>query len=192
MRALLKLSHLIDVFVTRVGQVAAWAGVALIAVTVFDVVTRRFFVLGSTKLQDGEWWLHTVLFSLCLGFAYLKDAHVRIDLIRDGLGSKAKHLVELLGIVLFLLPYSILVIWFSFDFFERSFMLDEGSKSATGLNNVWIIKTMIPIGFSLLFLSGLCVLMRKIVDLFGPPDLRAEAEAEEEAERVHLIRPEQS
>ncbi|MDE0718889.1 MAG: TRAP transporter small permease subunit, partial [Rhodospirillaceae bacterium] len=57
-------------------------------VIIFDVVSRRFFVLGSTKLQELEWHLHTVLFIFCLGYAFLPNAHVRIDLFRSRISNR--------------------------------------------------------------------------------------------------------
>ena len=60
MELLIKLSDRLDRLITRIGKVAAWAGLALVAVTIFDVVTRRFLVLGSTKLQELEWHFHVV------------------------------------------------------------------------------------------------------------------------------------
>ncbi len=143
MDPLIRISDHLDRWITRVGRVAAWAGVALITITVFDVVTRRFFVLGSTKLQELEWHFHVVLFAFCLGFACLKDAHVRIDLVRENLSKRIQWWIELLGCMLFLLPYCALVVYFSFDFTERSFKLDEVSASATGLTHRWIIKSAI-------------------------------------------------
>ena len=94
MELLIKLSDRLDRLITRIAKVAAWAGLALIAVTIFDVVTRRFLVLGSTKLQELEWHFHVVLFALCLGFAYLKDSHVRIDLVRERLGERAQWWID--------------------------------------------------------------------------------------------------
>jgi TRAP-type mannitol/chloroaromatic compound transport system permease small subunit len=186
MDLLIRISDHLDRWITRIGQVAAWAGVALITVTIFDVVTRRFFVMGSTKLQELEWHFHVVLFAFCLGFAYLKDAHVRIDLVRENLSERTRWWIELLGCLLFLLPYCALVIYFSFDFTVRSFNVDEISASATGLTHRWIIKSAIPIGFSLLALSGLVVVLRKLIELFGPPDLGRKVHDVEQAEAEHL------
>ena len=90
MNGLLAISNYIDRLLTVVGRLAAWAGVVLVTVTVFDVITRRFFVLGSTKLQEFEWHAHTILFMFLLGYAYIKDTHVRIDLIRERLGERAQ------------------------------------------------------------------------------------------------------
>jgi TRAP-type mannitol/chloroaromatic compound transport system permease small subunit len=186
MDLLIRISDRLDGWVTRVGRVAAWAGLALITITIFDVVTRRFFVLGSTKLQELEWHFHVVLFAFCLGYAYLKDAHVRIDLVRENLSERVQWWIELLGCLLFLLPYCALVIYFSFDFTARSFNIDEVSASATGLTHRWIIKSAIPIGFSLLALSGLVVVTRKLIELFGPPELGRKMRDVEAAEAEPL------
>ncbi|MEM7226302.1 MAG: TRAP transporter small permease subunit [Pseudomonadota bacterium] len=189
MEQLTKLADTLDLVISKIAKVAAWAGVLLIAVTIFDVVTRRFFVLGSTKLQELEWHFHVVLFAFLLGWAYLKDTHVRIDLVRERLSERTQWWIELLGVCLFLLPYCALVIYFTYDFTVRSFDNQEISASATGLTHRWIIKSAIPIGFSLLALSGITVLLRKIVELFGPPDLREKVHDVEEAEAEPLDKP---
>lgn len=189
MRRLVTMSGGLDRLVTAIARVAAWASVLLIAVTIFDVITRRFLVLGSTKLQELEWHLHTVLFGFLIGYAYLKDAHVRIDLIRERLSDRTKWWIELIGCLLLLLPFCALVIYFSYDFALRSFLISESSSAATGLGHRWVIKSVVPIGFILLALSGIAVVLRKIVELFGPPDLRARMNETERAEAEPLIRP---
>lgn len=202
MEALVKISHALDRLITRIGKIAAWAALGMILVTVFDVVTRNFSqsewgllrdlvahqqsFFGSTKLQELEWHLHTVLFALCLGYAYMSDAHVRIDLVRERLPVRVRWWIELIGAVFFLLPICALIGWFSIDFAISSYEQHEISSSATGLSHRWIIKSMLPFGFVLLFLSGIAVLLRKIVELFAPPELRAKVGLEEEAEAAHL------
>lgn len=186
MELLIRVSEGLDRVITKIGKFAAWAGLALILVTVFDVVTRRFFVLGSTKLQELEWHFHTILFAFCLGFAYLKDAHVRIDLVRETLSERTQWWIELAGCLLFLIPYCALVIYFSIDYTHKSFATDEVSASATGLTHRWIIKSAIPLGFIFLALSGVAVVLRKIVELFGPERLRQQVHDIEEAEAEHL------
>ena len=186
METLTAISGFIDRLLARIARIAGWAGVVLIGITVFDVITRRFFVLGSTKLQEAEWHAHVILFTLLIGYAYLKDAHVRIDLVRERLSERGQWWIELLGCLLFLLPYCALVIFFTYDFTVRSFDTNEISASATGLTHRWIIKSFVPIGFGLLALAGIAVVFRKIVELFGPPDLRDKVHEIEEEEAEHL------
>lgn len=187
MELLVRVSEGLDRVIVKIGKIAAWAGLALIAVTIFDVVTRRFLVLGSTKLQELEWHFHVILFAFCLGYAYLKDAHVRIDLVREKLSERTQWWIEVAGCVLFLIPYCGLIVWFGIDFVERSYATSEISASATGLTHRWIIKTTIPIGFAILGLAGFAVLLRKLVELFGPEELRRKVHEIEEAEVEHLV-----
>jgi TRAP-type mannitol/chloroaromatic compound transport system permease small subunit len=186
MELLVRVSESLDRVIVKIGKIAAWAGLALIAVTIFDVVTRRFLVLGSTKLQELEWHFHVILFAFCLGYAYLKDAHVRIDLVRERLSERTQWWIEIAGCLLFLIPYCGLIVWFGIDFVERSYATSEVSASATGLTHRWIIKAAIPIGFAILGLAGFAVLLRKLVELFGPEELRRRVQGIEAAEVEHL------
>ena len=186
MLLLVKISVFLDRLITRVGKLAAWTALLLIAVIVWDVVTRRFLVLGSTRLQEFEWHIHAVLFLFCLGFAYVKDAHVRIELVRERLSQRKQWWIELFGILLFLIPYCTIVLYFGFDWWHRSWILNEASDSATGLPFRWIIKMALPLGFIFLLLSGVTVLLRKIVELFGPPGLREFVAEGEQLEIEHL------
>jgi TRAP-type mannitol/chloroaromatic compound transport system permease small subunit len=186
MELLIRVSEGLDRVIIKVGKLAAWAGLALILITIFDVVTRRFFVLGSTKLQEAEWHFHVILFAFCLGYAYLKDAHVRIDLVREKLSERTQWWIEVAGCLLFLLPYCAMVVYYGINFTERSFATSEVSASATGLSYRWAIKAAIPIGFTILGLAGIAVLLRKIVELFGPEELRRKVHQIEEAEVEHL------
>ncbi len=172
MRQLFRIQEFLARIVTGVGKISAWLSIPLMVVIIFDVVTRRFLVLGSTKLQEAEWHLHAVLFLLCIGFTYIEDAHVRIDLLRERLSTRARDWVELIGCIIFVIPYCLIVTYFAEDFVERSWAVGEASDSATGLPYRWAIKAGLPIGLFVLLLSGITVLLRKIIELFGPADLR--------------------
>ena len=180
MRQLLALEKFLSRIVMGVGRAGAWISIPLMVIILFDVITRRFLVLGSTKLQEGEWHLHAILFLLCMGFVYLRDGHVRIDLMRERMKPRTRSWVEFLGCLLFAIPYCLIVAWFSIDFVERSWDLNEASDSATGLPYRWAIKAFMPIGMFTLLLAGFVVLLRRFIDLFGPPDIRRVV-AEEEA-----------
>ncbi|MGE0745421.1 MAG: TRAP transporter small permease subunit [Rhodospirillales bacterium] len=180
---LARLTDGLEAVVVRIGRIAAWAGLALVLVTVFDVAARgvtqsawaplralaeaqqQWF--GSTKLQELEWHLHTVLFALCLGYAYLRGAHVRIDLVRERMGACTRLWVEVAGIVLFLLPFCAVVLWFGAGFVARSFADGEMSASAAGLGQRWIIKGVLVAGFALLGLAGVATLARTVRRLRG-------------------------
>lgn len=191
MNLLLRIDAVCENAIVWIGRIAAWVAIFLVAVIIFDVVTRRFFVLGSTKLQELEWHIHAVLFMFCLGYGYIKDTHVRIDLIRERLSTRTKQWIELVGCLFFMIPYSFIIIYYGVDWWYRSFELNEMSASATGLPYRWIIKAVLPIGFSILLVSAVTTAFRKILQLFGPPDIQAIVNKREEQEAVHLDKADQ-
>ena len=162
-KLIVNVSQFLEKIVTFFGKMGSWLAIPLIFIIIFDIVTRRFFILGSTKLQEMEWHLHTALFLLVLGYAYLKDSHVRIEIVREKYSMLIKSIFETLGILVFLIPYTILVIFYGIDFVIRSFNLNEVSSALTGLSHRWIIKFFIPFGMFLLFLAGVSILIKKVL-----------------------------
>ena len=162
---ILLISNSLEALVRFFGKIGAWLSMPLIFIIIFDIITRRFFILGSTKIQEMEWHLHTAIFLLALGFAYVKNSHVRIEIIREKYSSILKSFFEILGILFFLVPYTCMIIYYGFDFVSRSYNLNEVSSALTGLSHRWIIKSFIPFGMLLLFLAGLSILMKNITYL---------------------------
>ena len=155
----------------RVSMVAGWLFLVCTVVIVFDVLTRKFGFqipgMGSTRLQELEWHLHTALFCFWLGTAYLRNAHVRIDIAVTGISERRRAWIEFLGVVIFAIPYCLIAIYFSYDFFHTAWQFNEYSDSATGLPWRWIPKGIISIGLVLLLAAVLAVLMRLVVTLWG-------------------------
>ena len=114
-----------------------------------------------------EWHLHAALFLLALGYAYVKNSHVRIEVIREGFSTKLKSILEVIGVLFFILPYTALIVYFGFDFVSRSFALNEVSSALTGLSHRWIIKAFVPMGMAFLWLAGISVLLRNLAYLIG-------------------------
>lgn len=177
MRILASLSRGIDRFILAIGKIASLLFLPLMVVIVYDVIQRKAisvdngfidtpFYLSSTVLQELEWHLHGALFLLTLGFAYVKDAHVRIELLRDRFPPRRKIRLEALGILLMLLPYCWFVVTYGWGFAERAYLTGEGSAT-NGMSGRWIIKAFVPAGFALFGLAGLSVLLKCAVRLGG-------------------------
>ena len=153
----------------------------------FDAISRRYirsldFVIennlhvyfNSPAIQDAEWHLHTVIVFGALGYAYTRHAHVRLDVIRPRFGPMGRLWVEFLGGLLLLLPFVAIIAYEAFIFFKIAWVHDEAAGEANGIGNRWFIKFFIVLGPGLLFLSGLAMLTRLAVRLFGPPYLAEE------------------
>ena len=165
MEQLQRLCARLDGINASVGRAAAWLSIPIIVIVILDVVTRRFFTLGSVTLQELEWHLHAVLFLFCAAYAYIDDAHVRVDIFRARLGRTHRAWIELLGAVFFLTPYSIVMVVLGSQFVIDSYLLNEVSDAPGGLPYRFVIKSALPIGFLLLAMQGVSTAMKQVLIL---------------------------
>lgn len=161
------------------GKVAGWVMLPLIAVIMFDVITRKIDAvrIGMAEMQlhwlnpiifqDLEWHLHGVILFLAFGFGYLMNAHVRVDIFRELLSRRKQAWIELWGLLIFGIPYLILISYFAFQFVALSYSQGEGSESLTGIGMRYIIKSFMLFGFLLLLSAFIATLLRLIAYLFG-------------------------
>jgi TRAP-type mannitol/chloroaromatic compound transport system permease small subunit len=171
MKALLQFSDTVDHALERIARVAGWIFPLLAFVICWDVLTRKAgFQLpgfGSTPIQELEWHLHGMLFLFWLGYAYVRNVHVRIDVFTAHLPPRKLAWLEVIGIVLFAIPYCLVATWFAFWFAETSFMQNERSEAPNGLGYRWIIKSCLFLGLALMCLAVASVFSRRLFLLFG-------------------------
>lgn len=191
MNGLLNLAEYLDRIPRFIGKCAGFVVLPLIAVIMFDVITRKidflrigmsqlsfYWVIEPIKLQDMEWHLHAIILMMSFGFAYLNNAHVRVDIFREMFGRRGQAWIEFWGIVLLAIPYLVIAIYFSAVFVKISFMQGEGSESLTGITHRYIIKSVMVIGFTFTMSAFLATLIRICALLFGGHDQKARAAGE--------------
>lgn len=179
----IRISEALRKFVDLVGRAGSWLFIPVVMVTVMDVVLRKIGVqywlithfgriFDSTVLQELEWHFHTGLFTLVLGYGYVWNTHVRVDLIREHLAFRKKAWLEFLGLTLFLLPFCSVVLYFAVIYAYDSFMMSEISASTVGLTHRWIIKSVLVFGLFMVIVAGIAVWLQVVIVLWGPKDLR--------------------
>jgi TRAP-type mannitol/chloroaromatic compound transport system permease small subunit len=180
----LSISDALRNFVDFVGRWGAWLIIPLVVITVFDVTARKLVwiqiwlvanfgrIFESTLLQELEWHVHTMLFALVLGYGYIWNTHIRVDLVREKLAFRKKAWLELLGLTFFMIPFCLLVIYFASIYAYDSFMISEISASQVGLTNRWIIKSILVFGLIVAALSGVAVWLQVAMVLWGPQNVR--------------------
>lgn len=171
-------------YVDAVGRFGSWFILPLVLITMFDVLTRKvgrvqYWItenitswLGSTPLQETEWHMHTVLFALVLGYGYIWNTHVRVDLVREHLAFRKKAWIEFAGLTLFLIPYTATIVYFSSVFAWDSYQVSEQSASLVGLPHRFIIKGVLVFGLVTTLFAGIAVWLQVAFALFGPKDVR--------------------
>lgn len=149
------------------GEAASLLWTVLMLVIVFQVVLRYAFGLGSIMLEETQWHLYAVGFLLGLSFTEVRERNVRIDVLAENFSHKARLWIELFGITVFLLSFTLLVIWFAVPFVVTSWQLNEVSAAPGGLPYRWVLKSFLVTAFALLALAGMSRLTRVWMALFG-------------------------
>jgi TRAP-type mannitol/chloroaromatic compound transport system permease small subunit len=174
------LRKLVDV----AGRFGSWFIIPLVLITIFDLGLRKtgefqlFLVenvtgfFGSTFLQELEWHSHTVLFCLVLGYGYIWNTHVRVDLVRENLAFSKKLWCEWVGLTFFFVPYLFVLLYFAVIYSYDSFVVSEISTSQVGLTHRWIIKSVLAIGIAVAIVAGISVWLQITFSLFGPKNVR--------------------
>ena len=148
-----------------IGKGIAWLVLATVALTFSIVVLRYGFDWGSIAIQESVLYLHALVFMAGAAYTLGHDEHVRVDIFYGQLLTKHKAWVDLIGTLLFLLPFCIFTLWVSIPYVSISWGLLEGSREAGGLPLVFLLKTFIPLMAVLLFIQGLSMIGRSIGEI---------------------------
>lgn len=181
MQFLLSISRMIDRMSSWVGKIIMWLILAVTLISATNAIMRKAFDLSSNAWLELQWYLFAYVFLIGAGYVFLKNAHVRIDFVSARLSPRARNWIDIVGIVLFLLPFCVLVISLGWPLFANAYRTGELSLNAGGLIR-WPAYLTIPLGFALLLLQGISELIKRIAFLRGliPDPLVSEAEKSEE------------
>ena len=183
---IVEISRKLSAFVDGVGRWGSFFIIPLILVTMWDVLVRKLGgiqywlitnlgpAFESTIIQELEWHFHTALFTLVLGYCYVNNRHVRVDLVRENLSFRKQAWIEFLGCTFCMVPYCLIVGYFAIEYALESFLSGEISASTVGLPHRWIIKTVLVIGIFVAAVAGISVWLQTALVLFGPKDFRFE------------------
>ena len=187
MRALLRLSGLIDAINVQIGRWCAWAILLAVAVSAINAVVRKTFDMSSNAWLELQWVLFSVVFLLCASWTLRDNEHIRIDIINNLLPRWLRNTIEIVGHTFFLLPLTIVIIVTGIPFFIGSFAINEQSTNAGGLPQ-WPAKALVPLGFALLLAQAISELIKRIAVVRGLiPDPHVTQVHALEAEVEHVI-----
>ncbi|MDF1696673.1 MAG: TRAP transporter small permease subunit [Saprospiraceae bacterium] len=155
----------IDKFIEKIGIAVSWLNVLLIALICLDVIFRYFFSFSKNWIIELEWHMFAVIFLLGSAYALQVEKHVRVDVFYQRFSKKTQTIINLLGTIVFLIPWCYLVIRTSSNFVSNSWYIREGSPQPGGLPARYVIKAMIVIGFVLLLIQGISLILKYLKEL---------------------------
>lgn len=154
-----------------VGNVFAWLSVGIVVVCFWVVVERYLFANTRLWMQDLYVWLNGAMFTAIAGFALLREDHVRVDIFYRPARARTKAWADLIGTLVFLLPFATVVFIYSLPFVERSWRYTEASANIGGMPGLFVLKSFI-LGFAVLIgLQGVAMVCRSILVLGRRGDL---------------------
>ncbi|MDH4944101.1 TRAP transporter small permease subunit [Sulfurimonas sp. C5] len=147
--------NFIDAITKYLSYVTAFIMATLVVLVVYDATLRYLFSEGSTALQELQWHFFDVVILLSIAYTLKHNAHVRVDIFYDKFSRKKQLFVNIFAYLFFILPFAFLIIYISLGFVEMSFAQNEASSDPGGLPYRWIIKSLIPLSFTLVVLQTL-------------------------------------
>ncbi len=158
--------NLLDRMIRGFGLFVAWGLLPpLILMRAYDIVAKQFFAVPSALFQVLEWNAFFLLALLTIGFTYLQDGHVRIDVVRDRLSARAKAWIEIVGFLFACLPFCLVLIFYGGQFAMISYG-DQEPWLFPGVG-LWLKKAMLPFGGLLLLTAGTLTTARNALFLYG-------------------------
>ena len=138
----------------------------MVLVSAANATSRYALNLASNAWLELQWYLFAAVFLLCSGYTLLHNEHIRIDVVSSHLSRRTQVWIDVFGLVFFLLPMSLFIMWLSWPIFMNAWTSGEISGSAGGLIR-WPVRLLVPLGFFLLSAQGFSELIKRIAFLRG-------------------------
>ena len=172
MSFLLSLSKYIDDLNEKIGLAISWALLAAVLICSGNALIRYTLNTSSNAWLEIQWYLFSAIFLLASSYTLRRNEHVRIDVIVGRFSKRTQVWIDLFGFLFFLLPATLLILYFALPFAYESIRSQEVSSNAGGLI-VWPAKLLIPVGFLLLTLQGISEFIKRAGYLLGKVDASA-------------------
>jgi len=187
LKQLLPLARAIDFINRLIGRYVAWAILIAVLVSSANAVVRKTLDTSSNAWLELQWILFAMVFLLCSPWTLLANEHIRIDIVNNLMPKWMRNAVEVVGHAFFLLPLCIIMVVTAVPFFLKSFAVNEQSGNAGGLPQ-WPTKSLVAIGFTLLFIQGISELLKRLAVIRNLiPDPHAMQQHPLEAEVEHIV-----
>lgn len=192
---LLGIARVIDRCSQLLGSLAGIGLILMVLVGLFNVLSRfidKYLETSwsSNSLLELQWYLFSFVFLLAGAYVLSRDEHVRVDLLYGKLSQKKKAVINLLGTLLFLIPFCVIMLWVAVPWFTLSLTTAEMSSDPGGLLR-WPVKLLLPVALGFLLLQGLAELMKAIGVLGGVHQYAVQSEVEQAVSEVQLEATEQ-
>ncbi|MGE0734209.1 MAG: TRAP transporter small permease subunit [Alphaproteobacteria bacterium] len=188
MKLLLGISRIIDSINERIGKLVYWCVLIAVIVSAVNATVRYTLHTSSNLWLELQWYLFAAVFLLCSGYTFLRNEHIRIDIIFGRYSKRMQTWVDILGTLFFLLPMALIIMYLSWPVFLKSLVHPAAYDASDGFTLLfkglanpadwerstdsgglvrWPVKALIPLGFFLLSLQGISEIIKRLAFLMG-------------------------
>jgi TRAP-type mannitol/chloroaromatic compound transport system permease small subunit len=161
MDALLSLSRGIDYLNDRLATLAKWAVFASCLISAANAVVRYLANYSSNAYLEIQWYLFAACVMLGAAQVLRVNEHVRVDVLYGRSSGRTQALIDLAGLLLFVLPSMLVMVYFAWPLFVKMYVSGEMSSNAGGLIR-WPAMLLLPLGFALLFAQGVSEAIKRL------------------------------
>jgi TRAP-type mannitol/chloroaromatic compound transport system permease small subunit len=161
---LLKASRVIDAVNDRFGTLATWLVLFACVISTGNAIGRYAFNTSSNAWLEVQWYMFAAIVFFGAPHTLKLNEHVRVDVVYSALPERARIWIDIIGGIVFLLPFCAVLLYFTWPWFVESWRIGEMSSNAGGLIR-WPVKLMLPLGFALLALQGISELIKRVAAL---------------------------
>lgn len=169
---MLLMLKLLGKIIDAIGNLCSLLMILMLLNVFYDVVMRYFFNDVSIGMQELEWHLFAAMFMFGVAYTLKEDGHVRVDIFYDKMSSTVQSYINIFGSLVFALPITLMVLYFSWEYTLDAYRMGEGSADPGGLPYRWVIRSVIPLSSIFLVLSISHVVLSQIQNLRGNSDSR--------------------
>lgn len=169
MGALLALSRLIDRINEIIGKSVSWLILIAVLVSAVNATVRKVFNVSSNAWLELQWYLYGAAFLFAAAYTLKQNEHIRIDILYGAWSRRVQHWIDLIGHIFFLMPFTLLMVYYLVPYTLRSVRSGEMSTNAGGLI-IWPAKALLLAGFVLLAVQGVSEIIKKIAVMRGKMD----------------------
>ena len=174
MSILSRVAKAIDGINERIGAIIRWLALVMVLVGAATAILRYSsrglgLSLNLTPTTELQWYLFSLIFLLGAAYGLRHDVHVRVDVLYSQLNPKKRAWIDLVGHVLFLIPFCIVMLYVSWPAVQNSWSIREISPDPGGLPR-YPIKMVILLSFVLLVGQGYSQILKQLRILRGDAD----------------------
>jgi len=151
------------------GKLTAWLTLVMVVLTSIIVVLRYVFDAGFIWMQESVIWMHAAVFMVGAAYTLLNEEHVRVDIFYRKMSDHRRAIVDLVGVVVFLMPLCGFLALMAYDFAAVSWSIGETSRESGGLPYPMIplLKSLVIVMPVTVASQGVSMMLRALATIRG-------------------------